>query len=498
MEDQQGKEEDQQLQQDPIHEQNLKTKPGILQPSRPETVFLRGFLTGFLFNSLPSILSVLLKIRKNSLKGSLGNLYTVIKAGILGDRNGFALFLGITFALLQLFKLARNHRFPTNSTLNPQTSSPSVQPFNGSPLTQSTTISTSTSSSLIKFAENSLITTTCLFMLHRYSPKTSTVEMTLFTFVRGLDVLAHVLNKKILNSIGHQPKLDEPTHNKVLRWTLENGQTVVFTVSCAEIMYSWFYSPERLPKAYVHWITKMAAMDPKVLIALQELHTYRIEYGVDTGWTPLLEDFCIRNNLPVTMADPSLGKYACEVVHHGIRGCEVHGAARWARGFYQAFQIYLPVHIIPALIFKRNSMKTAGWLAFLGALRSSAFLATFITIVWYSVCFWRSRIGPLTNLPIQTFDYVGPVCGSLLCGLSVLIEKKHRRGEMALYVAPRALYSFWQRLNKSLIRPSPFAKELGELLLFGFSSAVILTAFDDDRDSVRSTVRGILEWIFRE
>ena len=47
--------------------------------------------------------------------------------------------------------------------------------------------------------------------------------------------------------------------------------------------------------------------------------------------------------------------------------------------------------------------------------------------------------------PHVSYDYwdsgLGPWMGSMVCGLSVFIEQKRKRAEMALYVAPRALFA---------------------------------------------------------
>jgi len=41
---------------------------------------------------------------------------------------------------------------------------------------------------------------------------------------------------------------------------------------------------------------------------------------------------------------------------------------------------------------------------------------------------------------LQDDTVYGPFLGSLLCGSSLLIEKKNRRLELALYCVPRAMY----------------------------------------------------------
>jgi hypothetical protein len=138
------------------------------------------------------------------------------------------------------------------------------------------------------------------------------------------------------------------------------------------------------------------------------------------------------------------------VLVHGRTGnstsCEANTIRRWGYGWLQSMIIYLPVHALPPLLFnrKRLTSKPLNTLMtiFLGATRSSAFLATFISSIWACVCLGRTRLLPklFPSLPQQIWDGgVAPLLGCMACGFSVVIENKRRRGEMALYVAPRAL-----------------------------------------------------------
>lgn len=60
------------------------------------------------------------------------------------------------------------------------------------------------------------------------------------------------------------------------------------------------------------------------------------------------------------------------------------------------------------------------------------------------VCVGRSLLLPRL-FPSVSFNYwdagLGPIMGSWTCGWSVFIEEKRKRAEMALYVAPRALFA---------------------------------------------------------
>lgn len=98
-------------------------------------------------------------------------------------------------------------------------------------------------------------------------------------------------------------------------------------------------------------------------------------------------------------------------------------------------------------------------------------------------------------------DTMGPLVGAMLCGLSLLVESKHRRGEMTLYVVPRALFSFTERIL------SPHQKgrwwehrvaETAENLAFAASVMVVMSAVYKDKYMVRPSIRGLMSWILKD
>lgn len=81
-----------------------------------------------------------------------------------------------------------------------------------------------------------------------------------------------------------------------------------------------------------------------------------------------------------------------------------------------------------------------------GAVRSATFLSVFVASYWFAVCFTRSLV-LAKYLPFVSHDFWdGPsgcmLAGSLVCGSSIWIENGKRRGEMALYVLPKALRTY--------------------------------------------------------
>lgn len=220
--------------------------------------------------------------------------------------------------------------------------------------------------------------------------------------------------------------------------------------------------------------------------------------------------------------DPSqIRRIDCSVVHHSIGGgtCEQNALKRWIRAFLDALAIYLPVHAIPPLLFNfRRVLSQPGMSAkriLQAACRSSAFLATFVASIYAAVCLVRTRLPQaIPSTPQQPLDGgLAVQLGCLVCGLSVLIENKHRRKEMALYTAPRALYVLssapaclnhaesschrYALLDEAIpasLLSSPLGQQVGmwlERLVFSLSSGAVLTAAVHRPDLVSGVVRGV-------
>ena len=152
----------------------------------------------------------------------------------------------------------------------------------------------------------------------------------------------------------------------------------------------------------------------------------------------------------------------------------------------------------------------------MAALRSAAFLSTFVASFWIAVCTSRTllfaRILPRISHNFWDGPYGCVLAGCLTCGGSILIENGRRRGEMALYVLPRAvrtcLPEAWVRSGNRLARileqsvPIPFcctpALSLPPDLIrlaFVASLASLLTAATHRPDSLRGLSRWTLTFV---
>jgi hypothetical protein len=142
--------------------------------------------------------------------------------------------------------------------------------------------------------------------------------------------------------------------------------------------------------------------------------------------------------------------------------------------------IYGALHFIPKVLFKRKEFLKDPWAILLkagwGTTRSSAFLGVFVIIYQSTVflfklsttgytdpttlglgffCFKHDLHNTLSSLsPSSPFKLPQSLVdlliskpsfalGGFLSGLSLFVEEKRRRGELAMYVLPKGLESAW-------------------------------------------------------
>lgn len=147
--------------------------------------------------------------------------------------------------------------------------------------------------------------------------------------------------------------------------------------------------------------------------------------------------------------------------------------------------IYGALHFVPAVLFKwKNFVKDPGHVLFkagVGSIRSSAFLGAFVVIyqstssgisseslahklIRLALYCYKHKLhklltllktgassspflSPLTKIPQWVIDLlVSKISFSLpafFAGFALFVEEKRRRGELAMYVLPKALESAW-------------------------------------------------------
>ncbi|PYI08558.1 integral membrane protein [Aspergillus sclerotiicarbonarius CBS 121057] len=305
-----------------------------------------------------------------------------------------------------------------------------------------------------------------------------TMDLTLFSLARAADLM-------VCMGWAQWQRWRESKN----QWTLAErvapklADSGMFATSAAIVMWAWFYMPERLPKSYGKWIGEVAKVDGRLVEALRRVRRGNFVYGKDTGQASLLQPMCKDYDWPMEWGDPSKTiPIPCEMVHMGSGpSCEKHAVSRFARTFKFACATYIPLQVVLRL----RSMKSVASLRqpISAGLRSSAFLASFVSLFYYSVCLARTRVGPKifrrdTVTPLMWDSGLCVGAGCLMCGWSILVENARKRQEIALFVAPRAAATVLPRIYDKQY-------QYRERIAFSISAAILLTCLQEKPEMVR-------------
>lgn len=320
-----------------------------------------------------------------------------------------------------------------------------------------------------------------------------TIDLTLFVACRASDIVAI----RLWSGLRNRRLQSGPAAKRIMSWVKEVADPSIFAFSSAIIMWSWFYAPERLPRAYNTWITRIAELDQRLLQALRLCRRGDFVYGDTTSANADLPSLCSELGLSTDYGDPVITvPIPCELYHCGSgESCEVHAGTRFLRSFRLAVRLYAPLQLI-SLLQNTSTFKSRVLNALHSIVRSSSFLASFVALFYYSVCLARTRLGPRvfsakTITPQMWDSGLCILAGCLACGWSILLEKRSRRQEIAFFVAPRALATLFPRVYDSRCR-------IKEQLIFATSAAIIMsTTQSRHHSSVRGVLGNILARVLR-
>ncbi|KAH9944378.1 uncharacterized protein BXZ73DRAFT_96866 [Epithele typhae] len=354
-----------------------------------------------------------------------------------------------------------------------------------------------------------------------------TLDLSLLLLVRAMDSAVQMMFFKPsavqLSRLTLTQKEDQQSVNR--KWSTRLD-ALVFWACSARIMWCFFYEPDRLPRSYNKWIMTLASIDPRLLAAIRAIRAGKFSYvrGVSIPQdlvTSLSRDL----GYPAAWGDPAVvpayGLYAnpvwrrlsipgrqgvaglpCEVVHGGVTGgsCTANAAIRGAQAFAEALAIYLPVHFLPIAITRpRKLLEIPRLLATaLSAARSATFLSAFVSSTWFTICLTRTlllaRLFPHISHDFWDGPFGCAFMGSLVCGASIWIERGSRRGEMALYVLPRAIRAC---LAADWVKSGKFSVRLAERTIFVLSLASLLTTVVHRPDTLRGLSRWTLAFVMK-
>ena len=162
------------------------------------------------------------------------------------------------------------------------------------------------------------------------------------------------------------------------------------------------------------------------------------------------------------------GFIECSHIHDG--SCEYEAFKRFMVIFKLSSKFYLPIHLVPTLIFQRKKLvknpRAVLWHFLKGYIRSVLMLALFVTIFRYFLC--------VTKNTRHKVDKWNPTIAGMLCPVTIMLEPAGRRTELTLYLIPRFAEALWNfLLKKNLVKNI----RNGEVLLFAVAMSVICYSY---------------------
>jgi len=259
-----------------------------------------------------------------------------------------------------------------------------------------------------------------------------------------------------------------------------HGDVLLFALSSAQVMYAYVMRPETLDPGFWNFIVRAGPIDKETLgavrahcngspVDLQNLAQYASRTADPKAWRR-------GENLPCV---------PCAIMHRdtGCVSCASHAAYASASTFRKCFPFYLSIHLVPFVVLNarkaiRNPIKTVA-ASVAATARSTTFISCFVGSYMASICGMRWVRGNKEHR--AAYYLAGAVAGSML-----LIEKKSRRGELALYLLPRAVDSFVATLAvKRLVPTVPHA----DLILFAVCAGGLMHYFENEPATLAGFLR---------
>ncbi|KAL8232132.1 hypothetical protein R6Q57_001910 [Mikania cordata] len=295
--------------------------------------------------------------------------------------------------------------------------------------------------------------------------------------------------------------------NKFHLWgsSWRHGDTLLFALSCAQVLYAFVMRPESLPKSYHDFIQKTAPVGAPIYKAVRDCcRGSAVDVASLSSYISTVKgaDFVALEEFPSIIP--------CSVIHSGTKSCLAQNVYATLKTFKKTFPLYFSLTFVPFVVLRLQKFMDAPFktscLAVTGAVRSTAFLSCFVGI------FQVIHAHILTYLYLKLNKYMpeifimqGAIClhrkvasqdhklvywfAGGLSALSVLLEKKDRRGELGLYVLPRAGESLWYILVNRRVLPDV---KNAEVALFCACMGGMMYYLEHEPDTMSPFLRNLI------
>ena len=231
-----------------------------------------------------------------------------------------------------------------------------------------------------------------------------------------------------------------------------SGDVLMFSLACGSALYSYSFYPSSIPPDLYSFMVKMAGVPKKVLETFRAhmlggLATGRYEANLPV-WKEAIQSV---NHDPQVLDimtryaqkhQDTLPKVPCQAIHPSDIYCSRYSVNLFRKVFMTILPVYFSLNLVPLAVFKPQKLLQAPLPTLkrliVSTCKSSTFLGLFVSSFQVAVCASRA-ISP-DQVDNRFWYYVF----GMLSGLSVLLEEKHRRAELAMYIGPKGLTSLYR------------------------------------------------------
>ncbi len=310
-------------------------------------------------------------------------------------------------------------------------------------------------------------------------PEDARAPMAIFVAMRAAEVLVH---------LGNDTERWKRTERKLPEWLPRlwraHWSTLIYALGSGPFIYGWLFWRPAMNPAILNWLDFHIHKSVIVLKALTELHrTGSISENVVAA---VNAERALFHQIPLDLRPTAPLALGCQLTHGpGVHSCMYEGVRFCFEESPRAFRMYLAVHAIPLIIFKRRLILHKPLKTLYGGaknvVRSALFLSLCGGMSWGTACV-------MNKLGLRT-PWMGMIVG-FFGGLSAAVEPAGRREEMALYGMGQALGVCYSVLRQWgwIQRDLPF----GSIALFAAGLSVLVWAHHCRPSLVRNNINGMM------
>lgn len=294
----------------------------------------------------------------------------------------------------------------------------------------------------------------------RVTPRPTQVAVGSFLIIRSFDIMV-----RYLAQTGY-------FGTKLASWN--HWDVALMSVASCQVIWAGMLNPSSVSKAYMSFLMRQSGVTVKERVWFASVLKGKADMALLGG------SIRVEHAIPITLTGPPFSQPPFDVVPSKIVHC-------FEGTFKRAIPVYLPVYLIPLVLFRTRHLLRRPLMTLLtaaiGLTRSSVFLSSYVSVTWAMLAVLVKQF-PLAGIML-------PVITGLFSGLTLLIEKKGRRIEIALYVLGHAYQSFFRTWNGLF----PAFKHPGQILL-AVACAGIMYVYTRRPELIRPSYFRPLNYVF--